>query len=83
MSIHHVQILRLPMCEVSDGKATTGGCVDQGIMKERTVIKGFAFAFASRRGKTSCYVLNCCGLDNNFIGSSTYPQRKHGDRSAG
>ena len=37
MSIHHVQILRLPMCEVSDGKATTGGCVDQGILKEQSL----------------------------------------------
>ena len=39
MSIQHVQILRLLVYEVSDGKAATGEGVDQGIQKERTIIR--------------------------------------------
>ena len=73
MSIQHVQILRLRMCEVSDENATIGEYVDQCILKERTVIKDFAFAFASRRGKTNCYVFDCCGLGKHFFASITYP----------
>ena len=45
MSIQHVQILRLPVCNVSGTKATKGEGVDNGIQKERTVIRNICFCF--------------------------------------
>ena len=44
MSIQYVQILRLPVYDVSDGKVTTGEGVDKGMQKEGTVIRDIHFA---------------------------------------
>ena len=58
MSIQQIQMLRLPVYEVSDGKATTGESVDKGILKKiHSYEKYLRSLLLFKRGKMSFYIL--------------------------